>query len=203
MEIPQAVQTIDYEQATSQRRLAARLIDLALGWFILLSVSGCLTALIMMPISNEWTSASTWIFVTIWLLLLMTYDIIMHRRFGKTVGKMFLGLRVVDIRGDTLSWRMCVLRAVLLYIIIIAVAFLTAITASLFGWIVIGSLGRYKRFPHDIASRCFVVREFKGQLVKATEQTAKPTPLADLERLRTQGIISVEEFEKKKKDITQ
>ena len=193
-------QTIDFEQATSNRRLVARLIDFVLGWFILLTVGGCIAALIMTPASNQGTSAFTWIFLSIWLLLLIAYDTIMHHSFGKTLGKMLLGLRVVDAKGDKLNWGMCLLRAILLYILIIAVIFLTVITASLFGWIIIGSLNRYKRFPHDNATHSFVVRELKGELVKPTEQSAKPTPFADLERLRTQGMISEEEFERKKRE---
>jgi hypothetical protein len=100
---------------------------------------------------------------------------------------------------------MCILRAVLVYLFAIGIVFLTAVTASIFGWIFIGSLGRYRRFPHDSATRSFVVREIKGQLVKATASASvspgKPTPLADLERLYEQGIITKEELERKKKEI--
>ena len=195
------VQDIDFEQATSYRRLVARLIDFILVFFILMTVGGCLMSLIISVSSKEWTDTSTWIFMSIWLSLLIIYDTIMHRYLGKTLGKMLAGLRVVDVKGEKLTWGMCILRAVLLYTLAVAVIFLTAVTASIFGWIIIGSLGRYKRFPHDTATKSFVVREIKGQLVKATDQTTRPTPFADLERLREQGMITDEEYERKIKEI--
>ncbi len=204
MNTPSAKQVTDYELATSYRRVVARLIDLGVGFFILLMISLIIAELIRTLFKLDQDTFST-LSMVIWLLSLVAYDIIMHRLLGKTLGKMLLGLKVVDLKGDKLSWGMCVLRAVLTYLLGIGIIFLTAVTASLFGWIFIGSLGRYKRFPHESATRSFVVREIKGQLVKATGsvdvQTGRPTPLADLERLYEQGIITREELERKKKEI--
>jgi uncharacterized RDD family membrane protein YckC len=188
----------------SYRRVVARLIDLGVGFFVLLMISGMIAELIRMLFKLDQDTFTT-LFMVIWFLLLVVYDIVMHRLLGKTLGKMLLGLRVVDVKGDKLSWGMCILRAVLVYLFAIGIVFLTAVTASIFGWIFIGSLGRYRRFPHDSATRSFVVREIKGQLVKATASASvspgKPTPLADLERLYEQGIITKEELERKKKEI--
>ncbi len=199
-----AKQVTDYEVATSYRRVVARLIDLGVGFFVLFMISGMIAALIRMLFKLNQDTFTT-LFMVIWFLLLVVYDIVMHRLLGKTLGKILLGLRVVDVKGDKLGWGMCILRAVLVYLLAIGIAFLTAVTASIFGWIFIGSLGRYRRFPHDSATRSFVVREIKGQLVKATASTSvslgKPAPLADLERLYEQGIITKEEVERKKKEI--
>jgi uncharacterized RDD family membrane protein YckC len=204
MTTPTAKQITDYELATSYRRVVARLIDLGVGFFVLLMISGMIAELIRMLFKLD-QDAFTTLFMVVWFLLLIVYDIVMHRLLGKTLGKMLLGLRVVDVKGDKLSWGMCILRVVLVYILAIGIVFLTAVTASIFGWIFIGSLGRYRRFPHDSATRSFVVREIKGQLVKSTASASvspgKPTPLADLERLYEQGIISKEELERKKKEI--
>lgn len=202
MTTPSATQVMDFEQATSYRRLIARLIDLGVGFFFILMLSLMIAELIRMIFQLDQNTFTT-ISMVIWFLLLVLYDILMHRLLGRTLGKMLLGLRVVDINGNKLGWDMCILRAVLTYLFAVVIVFLTAVTASLFGWIFIGSLGRYRRFPHDTASRSFVVREVKGQLVKASATTPdKPTPLADLERLYEQGIITKEELERKKKEIS-
>ena len=202
MTTPSATQVMDFEQATSYRRLIARLIDLGVGFFFILMLSLMIAELIRMIFQLDQNTFTTMSMV-IWFLLLVLYDILMHRLLGRTLGKMLLGLRVVDINGNKLGWDMCILRAVLTYLFAVVIVFLTAVTASLFGWIFIGSLGRYRRFPHDTASRSFVVREVKGQLVKASATTPdKPTPLADLERLYEQGIITKEELERKKKEIS-
>jgi len=204
MNTQSAKQVIDFEIATSYRRVVARLIDLGVGFFVLMMVSFMISALIQ-TLFGLTEDAFTTIAMILWLILLIVYDVLMHRLLGKTLGKIFLGLRVVDAYGEKLSWAMCMLRAVLTYALAIGIIFLTAITASLFGWIFIGSLGRYKRFPNDSASRSFVVREVKGQLVRAAEpvetKNGKPTPLGDLERLYQQGIITKDELERKKKEI--
>lgn len=53
----------------------------------------------------------------------------------------------------------------------------------------------------ETASRSYVIRISKGQLVHSTEETVKPNPLSDLDRLRLQGIISEEEYQRKKMEL--
>ena len=199
-----AKQTIDYELATSYRRSIARLIDFAAGFLVLLTISLMLSQLLISLFKLD-SSIISGLFPIIWLILLLIYDTLMHRYLGKTLGKILLGLRVVDLKGEKLSWGMSILRAFITYLVAIGIIFLTAITASIFGWIFIGSLGRYRRFPQDAATRSFVVREIKGLLVKATgaqvAPSGKPTPLADLERLYEQGLITKDELDRKKTEI--
>lgn len=204
MTTPSVKQIIDFELATSYRRVIARLIDLGVGFFVILTISMLISEVIK-ALFNLNQDMLTTLFVVDWLVLLVAYDVIMHRLLGKTIGKMILGLRVVDLKGDKLGWGLCILRAIVTYLFAIGIVILTGVTASLFGWIFIGSLGRYKRFPQDSATRSFVVREIKGQLVKASgsapAQPGKPSPLADLERLFDQGIITKEELDRKKKEL--
>jgi uncharacterized RDD family membrane protein YckC len=199
-----AKQVIDYEIATSYRRVVARLIDLGVGNFVFLFASG-LFAEIFRLLFNISDSAFGTLMMVIWLVCFIAYDIVMHRIWGKTLGKMILGMKVVDINGDKLGWGMCILRAFLTYLFAFGIIFLIVVTASIFGWIFIGSLGKTKRFPHEKATRSFVVREIKGQLKKSeipTDiQTGKPTPLAAIDRLYQQGIITEEEYERKKEEI--
>jgi len=197
-------QVLDFELATSYRRVVARLIDLGVGMFTLLMV-GLMVAMLIDSMFDISDDVFGFLLIILFILLLIGYDILMHHLFGKTLGKILLGLRVVDGNGDKLSWGMCILRAILTYLMAIGIIFLTAVTASLFGWIVIGSLGRYRRFPNDTATHSFVVREIKGQLVTAKSsgqvQPGKPNPLADLDRLFEQGMISKEELDRKKREI--
>ena len=204
-----STQAIEYEQATSNRRLAARFIDLVLAWFTLLPFSGGVlgVAAAAFPGTHISDKAAGWLLLASWIVLVIAYDTLMHRLFGKTVGKILLHTRVVDVEGNRLGWGRCLLRAVALLVTVAVIAFGIVITASILGWIILKTLPKHARFPHDKAAKSFVVREIKGQLKRATDgspslgATQKPTPLADLERLREQGIISVEEYERKKKEI--
>ncbi len=206
MKAPASAQTIEYEQATSYRRLAARFIDLIFAWLVLFTL-----AMVPLSIATAESSISDEAFggltVASWAVAVIAYDTLMHRLFGRTIGKALLGMRVVDVRGNKLGWGRCLLRAVVLYVTVIAVAFGIAITASILGWIILRALPQYARFPHDQAARSFVVRAVKGKLKRVAEAPVapgvqqKPTPLADLEKLRAQGIISAGEYERKKREL--
>jgi len=89
-------------------------------------------------------------------------------------------------------------------VLIVAIAIAIAITLSLSGWVFLRGLGKYERFPHDRAAKGFVVRLYKGQPRRVEATPPSPilgTPLADLERLRSQGMISDEEYERKRKEL--
>lgn len=193
-----STQVIEYEQATSYRRIAARFIDMIIAVFFLLPLSGMWVALLR-EISNI-------VFPVSFFLMLIIYDTLMTQLFGKTLGKMIVGIRVVDGNGEKIDWIKSLFRAVMLYITILAIAFLFFVTASIFGWIFIQTLPKYVSFPHDKVAHDFVVREVKGELKKISGESPpleiipeKPR-ITDLERLREQGIISEEEYLRKKKE---
>jgi len=206
-----SVQVIDYEQATSNRRLVARIVDLLVVWFVLLPLGMALAYLVQVMAGAINIKISNDVFgvmgVVAWVVIILLYDTGLHRLFGKTLGKKLLGIRVVDVQGEKLGWGKNLLRAVVLYISILVVAAGAAITASIIGWVVLRTLPRYGRFPHDKVVKGFVVREVKGVLVPAGEQpaaagsAARPSPLSDLERMRAQGMISQEEYERKKREL--
>ena len=199
---------IEFEQATSYRRLGARVIDLVIAWFVLLIPSALISVAIDTLIGGDNGLAPDvggLLFLALFVVLAITYDTVLHRLFGKTVGKMLLGIRVVDANGEKLSWGRCITRAIVLYVSGFCIAALTAMTMSIFGWIFIGGLKRYRRFPQDSVSKSFVVLESKGQLKKAEVAGAPGIalvgPAADLERLRSQGLISEDEYQRKREEI--
>jgi len=187
-------QVVGYEQATAYRRLFARFIDGLIWVFVFLPLSGLIGAIFGLAGSD----ASIVGFYVALLASLIGYDSVMVHVFGKTLGKKALGLRVIDARGEKLSWTNSMVRSVVLVISGILVIFLIVATASVFGWIFLWGLGKYERFPHDALSKSFVVRESPG-LPQAVPRG--PTALLELERLREQGIISQEEYERKKKEL--
>ncbi len=210
MKASKNAQVIEFEQATSYRRLGARIIDLVLAMFVLLipsvPISIGIGTLVAGGNKELETSVSGWLFFVTFVVLAIGYDTVLHRLFGKTMGKWLLGMRVVDTKGEKLGWGSCFLRAIGLYVSGIVIAFATAVTASIVGWIFIGTLGRYRRFPHDSLSKSFVVLESKGQLKKAETVAGSPGialvgPAADLERLHSQGLISEDEYQRKRKEI--
>jgi len=191
---------------TSTRRLVARFIDLIVALFVLMPLSLALSYPAERILQSSNMEAG-WIFVAFWAGAAVVYETVMQRLFGGTVGKMLLGMRVVDAKGEKLCWGRSLVRSVALWVSGIVVVFLVIATVSIFGWIFLIALPKYRRFPHDLAGKSFVVREVRGQLVKASAGTStlwtaqKPTPLVDLERLRSQGIISKEEYDRKRKEI--
>jgi uncharacterized RDD family membrane protein YckC len=209
MKAANSAQAIEFEEATSYRRLGARLIDLVLALIVLFLPSALLAGGIGMLVAGEDSdlaaTVSGWLMLVLFIVLAAAYDTIFHRLFGKTVGKMLLGMRVVDERGKNLSWGRCLARTIVLYLTGLGIVALTVATASILGWVFIGGLRRYRRFPQDSVSRSFVVLESKGELKKAavtgTPGIALVGPAADLERLRSQGLISEEEYQRKRKEI--
>lgn len=198
--------TIEYEQATTYRRFFARLLDLFLIVPFLFTLSMVLVGSLGHSFSpgQEAPPSMATIAGGLFTLFLLAYEVLMHRLAGGTVGKLLLNLRVVDIQGHRLGWGRAIARAVVLYACGIGLAFAVAITLSLFGWIFIRGLGRYERFPQDRAAKGFVVRLYKGEPRRLAPGTPSPilaTPLADLERLRAQGMISQEEYERKRKEL--
>jgi uncharacterized RDD family membrane protein YckC len=196
---------IEYEEANNYRRLAARLIDLGIAFFILICPASLLASGVGTLLSEK-ERASTLtglLFFSFIVLLLIAYDTILHRVFGKTVGKWILGMRVVDINGEKLGWGRSLIRAVALYGCGVLFAAGIVISATILGWVFIFGLPKYRRFLHDTMCKCYVVKESQGQLVKAVPG-ARPLvgPLADLERIHSQGLISEEEYERKKKELT-
>lgn len=209
MKMSKNAQVIEFEQATSYRRLVARIIDLVLAMFVLLIPSAGISVAIDILIGGDnglVPGVGEYLFYPLFVVSVIAYDTVLHRLFGKTVGKKLLGMRVVDANGEKLSWGRCITRTIVLYVSGLCIAALTAMTASIFGWIFMRGLKEYQRFPQDSVSKSFVVRESKGQLKKAETVAGAPGialvgPAADLERLHAQGLISEDEYQRKRREI--
>jgi uncharacterized RDD family membrane protein YckC len=198
--VPQVIN--GFEEASSGSRLVARIIDSVIAWLIFLPM-GFLSILVLQLIfpvlGND--SSLEWIGFVFSILLILLYDTLLHAFFGKTLGKKILKLRVMNIRGENLSIPLSFARAILLFISVLVVIFLTFATASIFGWFVLIGLRRYQRYPHDKFINSYVVHEVK--LTQEQSQTRfQATPLADLERLHLAGMITDEEYQKKVKDLS-
>lgn len=202
-------QTVEYEQATVYRRLAARFIDLVVANSVLLPLG----LLITYPLYSGTTAeVGMWTGFAVWAVLVVAYDTVMLRLLGRTLGKMALGIRVVDAQGERLDWGRCLLRTVLLYLTLVALVFGFFITLTILGWIILRALPEHPRLPHDKAVKCFVVRAIKGQAAAIASGAAFPSAVSpgpaqqpvlfpELERLRDQGIISEEEYQRKRREV--
>lgn len=185
--------------ASPYRRLVARLIDLAVGAIVIFPLS----LMVFVPFTDfagSSESESTFMGLLsafIFLLLMMAYDTVMTALWGRTLGKMALSLHVVDVNGEKPGWGTSLLRALLLYLLGLAVLFGIVITASILGWVFIAGLGRTQQYPHEKASKTYVMT--KGQTGPVVEEV-KVTPHDDLERLFRAGLISQEEYERKRKE---
>ncbi len=92
--------------------------------------------------------SSNWLPFIVLFALIVFYETGMVAGVGGTLGKLALGIRVVDVHGEKLGWGASLLRAVLMYLTP-HIVFLSAITASS----LVGFSGGedYQRFPHDSA----------------------------------------------------
>ncbi len=197
--------TLPYEQATSYRRLAARFIDLVMAGFVLtllgVALAMGLATFITGAGAND-AALQAW-FWGVFAVLLLAYDTLLHSLLGGTIGKLLLGMRVVTAQGQKLGLARSLARALALYALGLVVAFLVVITMSLFGWILFRALGKYERLPHDALARSYVVRVRKGAFVPVHVAPMVPaeSPAAELDRLRSQGMISEQEYERKKNEL--
>lgn len=203
----QTTPTFEFEQASSIRRLLARFIDLILipvPW-VLINV---LILFLMSQLYDDPAQAPSGevVFQIISISLVATiilFEVIMTSLFGGTVGKLLLGMRVVNIRGEKISLLYSLVRVIGLYLYLTVVVIGIIITASILGWYLLRTLPQYHRFPHEHLSRSYVVRVVKAQLQPAPSSplpagdTGQPTPIDDLARLYTQGLISKEAYEQK------
>ncbi|MBA4376897.1 MAG: hypothetical protein C0401_12100 [Anaerolinea sp.] len=199
MKAAKSVQPVIPGLASPYRRLIARGIDLVIGWFVILPLS----IVVLIPISNamgESESAKTafgLIFAGFFVLVLIIYDTVMTALLGRTVGKMALGLRVVDINGDKLTLGNAFLRSLLLYFFGVVILFGIVITASILGWVFFAGLGKHQQFPHEKTTKSYVMMKSKSGAV----EVIKVTPHDDLERLKDSGLISEEEYTRKRKEL--
>jgi len=203
LENPQQSAPVAFEQATSYRRLWARLVDLIILGLLFMVVISALA----LQATVVGTGVEGYLALAAGIALPIAYDTLLISLTGKTLGMRMLGVRIINARGENISLGWCLLRTIVLYLVLAIFLFLTIVTASIIGWVVIIGLRKFSRFPQDAASRSYAVREIKGQLSSAPSPGATiasapaPTPFADLEALRTDGIISEEEYQRKRKEL--
>ncbi|MBA4384503.1 MAG: hypothetical protein C0410_07185 [Anaerolinea sp.] len=187
--------------ASPYRRLGARVIDLAFCGFLIFPLAMITGSAIgaSIKVTEEQNTAIGLLSFVFFVLLMVIYDAVMNATAGRTLGKMALGLRVVDINGEKLGWGSAFLRSGLMYLLGILIAAGIAVTASILGWVLISGLGRYQVFPHDSATKTYVMT--KGQAGPVQMTLAAATPHDDLEKLRQSGLISEEEYQRKRKEL--
>ena len=210
----------NYEPATVNKRIVARLIDAAV-LFIIIMVLVLLVGLIasgLASILKEGTTAGDIagvVAIILFLLALIGYEVIPTQRWGQTLGKKALKLHVLDKQGERLSFWRSLLRCISFYVIAIVSFFLIFATLSVLGWVILGALRKYQRMPHEWLSGSYTLQEFKGQPVLSQAQAGvmqpttstlqRPviaaTPFADLERLRADGMISEEQYQAKRQEL--
>ena len=184
------------------RRLGARAIDLVIALFVLLPLSLALIALLGLIIgSAAVTGASSgFIDVVCILIVLLAYETLMTHFLGWTVGKVALGMKIVDASGNKLTWGKALLRGFLFWLSAALVIVGIVITASILGWVFFAGLGRYRRYPHEVATGSFVMMRAPQSAAQGVPQV-QVSPYADLDRLRITGMITEEEYQRKKKEL--
>ncbi len=89
------------------RTIAPRLLASLVDSTVLAPVAVLVTVMFASGISGPIAAAAVAVQAIAWIV----YTVVMHRRFGQTVGKMATKVRVVDVRtGEGLSWRQALLR---------------------------------------------------------------------------------------------
>ena len=111
------------EPASLGRRLAAGLVDLGIGWLLV----GIAVYATVPEVENETLTRSQEESVGIATLIAMSvwvnYLVFAEWRYGRTIGKAALGLRVVRLDGTKLSWNAALVRNLLRLPDLIAIFF--------------------------------------------------------------------------------
>jgi uncharacterized RDD family membrane protein YckC len=134
----------------------ARFID-----FLLFSVPSSLLVDSLRPAgeSSHYVSPGIALVVLATLILPAVYEVVMIRRFGWTVGKVLLGVRVIGADGQVPTWRGSLLRWLVVEAISSALGnwgtgLTSALAAAWFGVIVVSLLlNPERRGLHDIVAR--------------------------------------------------
>lgn len=111
------------------RRLCAATIDVTLAWIVF---SAAISILDPNAPADDATTGETWLALGITLGVLalwFTYFVVAEWRWGQTLGKSALGIRVAGEPGTRLSWPGAVLRNLLLVVDVIAGLFLIPLSA--------------------------------------------------------------------------
>lgn len=91
----------DTHYATFSGRLAAGIVDFVLHALLTFSVGW---------IASQSKQLAYAVMPTLWLVLLL-YEPFLHARFGATLGKLAVGIRVVYVSGAKIGWRAALLRS--------------------------------------------------------------------------------------------
>ena len=102
-EAPQAQFTVAEKLDTRSRRVGAFLIDL----LVLLPVAAILSV-----VAARTGGPVLVVCAVIWILLLTMYSVIGHAKWGGTIGKWFVGVRVTDLREQSAGFGACMLREI-------------------------------------------------------------------------------------------
>ena len=123
---------VAYEQATSYRRLGARLIDLVIV-SILFSIVMVALALLASGIEGG-AGAAGYLALVVGVGLPIAYDTALICLTGKILGMRMLGVRIINAQGENIGLGWCLLRTFVLYLVLALFLFFTVATASIIGW---------------------------------------------------------------------
>lgn len=102
------------------RRLAANLVDI----FVFLPFG---IAQVLLTLHSEtWTAIS----IVLSPMLVQAYYIFCHARWGQTLGKRAVGIRVVKVSGERLTWREAILRS--LVDVVLTIFYILSMASILF-----------------------------------------------------------------------
>ncbi len=152
-------------------RSLARLVDLA----ILVITGFAIGIVVILPTQlvagAEAASTAAALVNFVAMLIGIAYFVYCWRRYGATLGQRLLGLRVVNDRGDRLSWRQAIGRYLAQFIPLVAfVLVYFTISPQLLGgliWVLsllpfalgyLWALGSQRRTWHDVLADTYVIR---------------------------------------------
>ncbi|MFP5308434.1 MAG: RDD family protein [Actinomycetes bacterium] len=181
MVTPEAVE-LDLPLADLGSRSLALLLDLTATYLVvyLVAVAATIGAV------GVGIDAPTWVPVVLGLLLVFTivlgYPVLMEARFGRTLGKMALGLRVVTVDGGPIGLREAALRAVLLQVDVLATLGVAGVLSVL--------VSRRRQRLGDMAAGTVVLRERSAPdaTTRATRFVAPPYLAVWSQQLDTSGL---------------
>jgi len=115
VEVSHASDSIHQELAPPWARLIGRTFDISLSMSVLTLVTDCLIEIVHSPMKGVWLNYRQYLWL-VFLPIALFIDALVMSLFGSTIGKTIVGVKVVALDGNWLSFQQAVRRNFILYL---------------------------------------------------------------------------------------
>jgi len=155
---------VDIKIASFNKRAMALIID-----WVIISIMIMIIGDVFIALTEESSSLMKNFADSIWLFIPIFYYCFFHGCFGATLGKMILGLKVVDYNGTKISYMRAIYRYSIYSIVLITIFISTVFYPSEYPFS--NLISKYEKLGQQLAKEGITEEKYEqGLLTKAQEQ---------------------------------